>query len=111
LRWGGFDPLPEKAIVAPEHYKGLNMRSRPHGTKTPCSKDDLREFVRIALQMNPKQLWFDTDFPEYTVSRGIDQRRPNPYGPSADNWAPQGGRVPTKRATEQAIKLKDGTEL
>ena len=51
--YAGIDPLPKKAIVRVEDFKGLDQFGRPKGTLSESSGIPLRELVRSLLQMSP----------------------------------------------------------
>lgn len=95
-KWG---PMPKKSCVRPEDFHGYDHQRQPHGQKTACSTDTLRELVRYYCQRYAGHIWID-----YTYHRGqIDFGMPNPYGKGRDRFEVDPATV--RRATEEGDVL------
>lgn len=87
--WIGEDPFPLESVITQGEMGGIEGR-QILGTKRPSSGIDLRELVRWILQVNPQNIWFDTDFYcpgingkiqgfKFVGHTHIDALEPNPY--------------------------------
>ena len=88
--YSGYDPIPERAVIAVENYQGRDRKGRVLGPKTPASSDPLREYTRWVLQTNPKTMWLNDDAGHYVKNGFITKGFPNPYGHGVQVDEPQG---------------------
>ena len=72
-------PLPGRAIIYPEEFKGKSTRSALLGKRRKVSNCLLREWVRLVLQMGCDTTHFHTGRNEYRENALIDNDAPNPY--------------------------------
>lgn len=96
-------PFPKVACVASDSFAGKDHQGNPHGKRTPCSTDPLRELVRYYLQRYAGMLWLD--FVHHRAHIRVDL--PNPYGAGREKFAVDPATV--RKADKEGNILTDWT--
>lgn len=97
------NPIPDRAIVSVSDFQGLHTATmQPHGKKSPCSTDALRELVRHLLQANAGSIWIDKA--AHMDEPMVVEKHPNPY---SDKYAMYGAVMTSDGPMEISDALGD----